>query len=43
MRRFKDKEIGQAGIAQEQRDEAVVSLHWIGGFVKGCWDDNEAL
>ena len=34
MRRFKGKEVGQAGVAQEQRKEAVVSLHWIGVFVK---------
>ena len=35
MRRFKDKEIGWVGVAQEQRTEAVMSLHWIGAFVKG--------
>ena len=33
--RFKDKEIGWVGVAQEQRKEAVMSLHWIGVFVKG--------
>ena len=34
MRPFKDEEMGQVGVAQEQRIEAVVSLHWIEVFVK---------